>query len=113
MLDKLKNALASARDKVVEQAALGFANGYLEQFGAITRLEINSREKTLSAELALKGETSTIAISAGRYEITSIGEETFIAFYDCRASREWLTVALKQYLEGKPLKIPAKLKLVL
>jgi hypothetical protein len=113
MLDKLKNALALAKDKAVEQAALGLANCYLENLGTVTHLEINSREKTLAVALALKGEPSTITARAGRYEVTEAAGEAWITFYDCSASREWITGALRRYAEGRRFKIPPQLGLAL
>ena len=115
MLDDLKTVFAAAKDRMLENAASAMLNRYLEGIGTVTRMEVNSREKTLTIELALKGESSTVTLKAGRYEVSGGDGESdaWITLHDCQASREWISAALFRYVEGQRLKIPPQLKLVL
>ncbi len=113
MLDKIGNALAAIKDAAVENAARSFLDRYLENFGSVTRFEIDSRQKKVVAEVSLKGEAAPVALSAGRYELTETDGQSWITLYEFSASREWVAAALKRYVEGRKIKIPSALKLAL
>ncbi len=113
MLDKLGSAFSAMKNAAVENAARNFFNRYVENFGSVTRIEIDTQQKKLAGELSLKGEPGPVTLSVGRYELSESGGETWITLYDCGASREWVAGALKQYLEGRRIRIPSALKLAL
>lgn len=113
MFKALSNVLGAARDKAVEATARSFINRKIEQFGNVTRLEIDSRQKTVLLEIVLKGEVSPIGVHITRYELSEKDGETYITILQLDASREWLSAAANQYLIGRPVKIPEAVKVAL
>ena len=113
MLESLLKSLAVAKGKAVEAAARAYLNRRFEHYGSVTALEIDARNKTIRVELALKGETVPIVVSAGRYELIEESGAARILFHELNASREWIRVALNEAVAGRAFPIPAAVLLVL
>ncbi len=106
MLSSLTNALAGIKDRAVEACVKGLVNNEIQKFGQVTELRINSQQRTVTAQLALQGEPSTLELHAGSYEVLQENGQTFISFRDFRASREWVGLVLNQYLAGRRFRVP-------
>jgi hypothetical protein len=113
MFESIINTIGTAKDRLVEASARSFINGKIEPFGSVTRLEIDSRQKKISAEVLLKGETSPILIEVDPYELTQTGEETRLVIRSAKGSREWIDAVLQHFVVGKPQKVPEALRLAL
>ena len=59
------------------------------------------------------GETEPIDVDILRYSLKEKGEMTYITVEDATSSREWLAVALREFVVGQDLAIPAKAGAVL
>lgn len=106
MFGALSNALGSARDRAVEAAARSYIARKIEKFGELRKLEIDSRQKRLAMEVALKGEVSPVSLQVDRYEIVQRDGESHIILRQARASREWITAALEEHVLGREFKLP-------
>ena len=100
MFGNLKDSLASS-------AVKSLLAGRLERYGRLTELRIQSREKTIVLELMLAGERDELRVEVGRYRIIGSAGAHSIIIENIRASREWLQLALEDFLVGKPLPIPS------
>jgi hypothetical protein len=99
MFGNLKDSLAS-------KAAKSLLGARIERYGRLTDLRIRSREKTISAEILLAGESQEVTIEVVRYRVTGSGGEYALVIESIRASREWLQLVLEDFLVGNPLPIP-------
>ena len=106
MLRKLANALTACKDGAVEAAGRAFLNQQIEKFGVVTRLQLDSRQKTISAQLSLKGETIPVIIEVESYEVIQRTEGTYITVRRVHASREWIGALLSELVVGRQFKIP-------
>jgi hypothetical protein len=106
MLKKLANALTVCKDGAVEAAGKAFINQQIEKFGVVTKLQLDSRQKSISAELALKGEASPVVIRVDSYEVLQRADGTYIAIRSVHASREWISALLSELLVGRQFGIP-------
>ncbi len=106
MFGPLGKALGAAKDKAFETSAKAILNSKIGNFGRVTRLQIDSTRKTLVLEVELKGEVAPISIQVHRYDVVERGGETFVRVEQVDASREWIGLALNQYLVGQEFKIP-------
>lgn len=88
-------------------------NQKIEAFGSITSLQIDSKQRTISAQLALKGETQPIAIKIGGYEVIQESGVAYISFQNFHASKEWIGNVLNEYLAGRRFKVPGAVIMVL
>jgi hypothetical protein len=79
----------------------------------MTKLEIDSKQKTFSVKLELAGETEPLAIT-GDYQIVSDNGKTFFATGgDIQTSKEWLTILAAEFLKGKKIEVPNFVRIIL
>jgi uncharacterized Fe-S cluster-containing MiaB family protein len=106
MLKIFTNALSVLQDRAIEASAKSLINQKIEGIGRVTEIQIDSKQKTISAQVALKGETVPISINIGAYELVQENGVTCISFKGFTASREWISALLNRYLTGHKLQVP-------
>ena len=79
----------------------------------MTELSIDTKTKRVRVRLELIGEKEPIDVEILRYSLKQKGETTYIIFDEVTSSREWITVALREFVVGQDLAIPAKAGVVL
>lgn len=79
----------------------------------MTELSIDTKNKRIRIRLELLGETEPIDVDVSRYSLKEIDERTYITIEEVTSSRQWLAVALREFLVGQDLAIPAKASAVL
>jgi len=112
-MESLKNALTAVKEGAVEAAAKTYLNQKIQKFGTITHLEIDSKEKTILLEAALKGEPGPVTVRIRNYRVTTIEAVNYLAADRFEASREWVAAVLNEFVAGRPFQIPAALAAVL
>jgi hypothetical protein len=110
MLSSFANAL---KERAIEATVKRLINHKIEAFGSVTSLQIDSKQRTISAQLALKGEARSIEIKAGAYDVVQESGVTYISFQNLHASKEWIGHVLNEYVAGRRFKVPAVVKVVL
>ena len=106
MFESLGKAFSSAKDRAVEASARAFLERKLKNFGQINYLRMDTRNRTASITLTLKGEVSPITIEIHNYEVTRRDGVSWIRVNNVTASREWMGLALQEYLVGQQFKLP-------
>ena len=74
----------------------------------MTELSIDTKKKEIRVRLELVGEKEPIDVEILRYRLKLKGESTHITIEEARSSREWLAVALREFVVGQELTVPAK-----
>jgi len=103
----LKKAIKSGKDMAISSAVKVFAEKYISGFAVINTIEIDSSQKSFTAEVVLKGEKDPISLKVARYEIISEGERHLLIPHNVSSSRQWLDILAKEYLEEHAFEIPA------
>ena len=80
----------------------------MRSIGEMTELSIDTKKRRVRVRLELLGEKEPIEIEILRYSLKSKGETTHITIEEATASREWLSVALREFIVGQDLTVPAK-----
>ncbi len=83
------------RGAQIEKVRTEINNGLLKKYGKMTKLEIHKENKTISAELVLKGEAESIKIRLSNYRLVQGGENPVFELGLIEVSREWLDAVLK------------------
>ena len=96
------------KGQAVSLAARQFLNNYLEKYGTMLNFSVQPETKTIHAEILLKGEQSPIKLTLSGYEIGGTTEKPVLRVAKTEASREWLEVVLREFVEGKPIDLPPK-----
>ncbi len=104
----LKNLLDKTKGPAVSLAGKQFLSSYLQKYGKMLNFSVQPDTKRIYAEILLKGEESPIKLTLDGYEIGGTTEKPTLRVAKVSASREWLEVVLKEYVEGKPIELPPK-----
>ena len=88
-------------------------NTKLRSIGEMTELSIDTKTKQVRVRLELLGEKEPVDVEILRYTVKEKGETTYITIEQATSSREWLTVALREFIVGQDLALPAKAGAVL
>jgi hypothetical protein len=84
------------RGAQIEKVRTEINKGLLKKYGKITKLEIDKKNKTINADVDLKGEKEGIRITLSNYRlIQEDGENSMFEPGTIQVSREWLDALLK------------------
>ena len=72
----------------------------------MTNLQIDSKNKTITCELELKGESTSLKINCLNYQLVEEGDATFFEITKMDTSREWINVLCDEYLKHRRFKLP-------
>jgi hypothetical protein len=104
----LRDVLHRSKDAAVAFTARVAINTKLRSIGQMTELSIDTKNKRVHARLEFLGENEPIDVEILRYSLKEKGETTYITIEEATSSREWVTVALREFVVGQDLALPAK-----
>src|ERR1017187_1465305 len=84
------------RGAQIEKVRAEINQSLLRKYGRMTKLEIDKENKTINAELDLKGETESVRITLSKYRL--IQEKAGNPLFEpgpIQVSREWLNAVLE------------------
>jgi hypothetical protein len=70
-------------------------------YGEVTDLHINLKQKTMDLVFLLRGEEQVIKVQLSDFTIKNINGQDFLQIGRVQTSREWLTLIGKDLLDGK------------
>src|SRR5688572_1531604 len=73
-----------------EKSLMIFANRMMRDVGRLQELHIDTREKSASAVVLLAGETESIDVNVGKYEVVQEGSKATLQLRDVSCSKEWM-----------------------
>ncbi len=96
------------KGQAVSMAARQLLQSYLQKYGSMLHFSVQPETKTIDAEILLKGESSPIKLTLSGYEISGSADKPTLRIARVAASREWLEVVLREFVEGKAIDLPPK-----
>jgi hypothetical protein len=112
-MKKKRKWLARAKDLALEKALVVFLRPKIERYGEVRAFTLDTAEKSLSAEIMLRGESAPLVISDARYRIEQHGDETMLVFHGVKASKEWVQNLLDDQFQEIRVKVPEVVKALL
>jgi hypothetical protein len=109
----ITNALSGVKDRATEASAKAFINRKIQNFGEVTRISIDSKQKAAEIEAVLRGETAPIWLKVRSYQLSERNGEGFIRINGIEASREWIGIALSEYVVGREFPVPKVVRMAL
>ena len=96
-----------------KDATLGFTtrlaiNTKLRGIGEMTELSIDTKKKRVRVRLELVGEAEPIEVEITKYSLKNKDSGARLTIEEATASREWLAVALREFVVGRTIDIPPK-----
>jgi hypothetical protein len=92
----LERILILVPPPIRNRAARICLNLKIKPYGAMTKLEIDTANKTVNLVLELKGETQPIRVIVSNYRLVDSGKCTFFELGEITASREWINALLAE-----------------
>lgn len=80
---------------------------YIANYGVVNKLLFDSKLKTLSATLQLRGEPSELEVTIGRYAVRRDAGKAFVHVEEIEVSREWMQALARDLLVGREFEVPA------
>ena len=74
----------------------------------MTELSIDTKKKRVRVRLELIGEKEPIDVEIIRYSLKVKGESTHITIEEATSPRQWLKVALRDFVVGQDFTVPPK-----
>ena len=102
-----------SKDATVGFAARTAVNAKLRGIGHMTHLSIDTQNKRVRVRLELIGEHEPIEIDITKYHLKHNDRGARITIEGATASRQWLNVALREFVIGESFPIPAKAEALL
>jgi hypothetical protein len=100
LLDKTKGGALSLGLRTILAA-------YLEKYGTMLNFALDPQTRTITLEMLPKGEKEPIQLTLRGYELAEPeGGKPALRIAQVSASREWLEVLLRQFVEGRSIELP-------
>ena len=96
------------KDSALSRAIALAVNRKIRLFGRVERLRLNTEEKSIEMELTLKGERETLRATIRNYRIVREEERYFLSAGELATSREWIDIAVREYLGPLRVELPEK-----
>ena len=74
----------------------------------MTELSIDTKKRRVRVRLELLGEAEPIEVEITKYSLKNKESAARLTIEEATASREWLNVALREFVVGRTIEIPAK-----
>src|SRR4051794_18519603 len=104
----MRSLFQRSKDATIGFAARSAINSRLRGIGEVIELSIDTNRKTIRARLALLGESEPIDIDVTSYQLRTNDRGTDVIIEGATTSRQWMNVALQQFVIGKGFPVPAK-----
>ena len=109
----MRNFLQRSKDATVGFGARVAINAKLRGIGEMTELSIDTKQKRIWMRVELIGEREPIEVEITRYRLETDDTGMQLTIEDATASREWLTVALREFVVGQSFPVPPKAEALL
>jgi hypothetical protein len=108
-------ALSSAKDQLIAKGAKAHCNKYIEPYGTVVDLQLNTVDRSLFLTLQLKGEQTPIDLHVREYAFATEEGKSVLVIDGGKVdtSREWLTKLLHDHVGQKRLVVPEKFEWVI
>jgi hypothetical protein len=100
--------LRRAKDATLAFTARVAVNSKLKGIGEMTELSIDTKQRRVRVRLELVGEAEPIEVEITKYNLENKESGAQLTIEEATASREWLNVALREFVVGRTIEIPAK-----
>ena len=74
----------------------------------MTELSIDTKKRRIRVRLELLGEAEPIEVEIAKYNLKNKNSGARLTIEEATASREWLAVALREFVVGQSINLPAK-----
>jgi hypothetical protein len=100
--------LRRSKDATLAFTARIAINSKLKGIGEMTELSIDTKKRRVRVRLELVGEAEPIEVEITKYNLKNNDSGARLTIEEATASREWLAVALREFVVGRTIELPAR-----
>lgn len=106
-------ALQSLKDSITAGFAKRGIAAKISRYGQLLEFSINSKEKTIAAQLQLVGEEEPVDIIVSAYHLEEENDRLHLVIDAASCSREWMNNLIDDFVIGSAFPLPGAAKLAL
>jgi hypothetical protein len=106
--EKLRDLFVHGKDLGTSALLEHAVNKPMAPYGKIMDISLNSREKKITLQVLLKGESEVTSLTVEEYDLVEESDQTFLIVKKAIVSKEWLNVLVQEFLIGKKFPLPSK-----
>ncbi len=96
------------KDAALAKGAKAAINTQIKAYGEMLKLDLDSKNKSITLDVMLEGEKEALRIQVSRYELCEENGKHLLRVYGVETSRAWINTVAASYLEGRAFEIPAE-----
>ena len=96
------------KDAALAKGAKAAINRQIKAYGEMLKLDLDSKNRSITLDVMLEGEKESLRIQVSRYELAEENGTYLLRVYGVETSRAWINTAAASYLEGRAFEIPAE-----
>lgn len=105
--------LSAAKDLMTSSATKAYVNKFIEPYGTVDELKIDSKRSRIEVVCRLDGELDLIGVTIERYRIEAKDGRKFLHVVESSATRPWLQAVMRDHLHGRKVELPSWVATVL
>ncbi len=94
------------KDKALSKGVIVAINKQIEPYGEVLALSLDTKKKSISMEVMLKGEHDVLKMEVQQYSLIERDGKHLLQVTGLTTSREWVNTLAKTYLEGREFEVP-------
>lgn len=106
-------ALQSLKDSITAGIAKRGIGAKISRYGELSVFGLNSREKTITAQIQLTGEKEPIDIIVSAYHLVEEQDQLHLVIDAASCSRVWLNNLIDDFIIGTAFPLPSAAKFAL
>lgn len=97
---------SAAKDLMTSKAAKAYLNNYLERYGRVDDLTIDSKRHRIDVTVTLNGEVAPVGVTIEKYLLEEQGGKKFVQVLESSATRPWLQAMMHDHLHRRRFEVP-------
>lgn len=98
---------AAAKDLMTSKAVQAYANNFIQRYGTVQNLNIDSKRNRIEVTVLLNGEVSPVGVTIEKYRLDEEGGKKFFQVLDSSCTRPWLQAVMRDHLHGRRVELPS------
>jgi hypothetical protein len=96
----------AAKDMMTSKAAKAYANNFIQRYGCVQDLAIDSKRNRIELTLQLNGEVSPVGLTIEKYRVDEESGKRYFQVLDSSCTRPWLQAVMRDHLHGRRVELP-------
>ena len=96
----------AAKDLMTSKAARAYANNFIQRYGSVDDLTIDSKRNRIKVTVRLNGEVSPVGVTIEKYRVEEEGGKKYFQVLDSSCTLPWLQAVMRDHLHGRRVELP-------